>query len=460
LSKLFLTHELLQLKPADKKLYLVGGAVRDVLIQREGHDYDLICDFDTRSIARAFADRQKGAYYLLDAERNTSRVIVADPSGMRVYYDFARMRGESLEMDLRGRDFTINAMAIDLEAPERIIDPLGGAQDLKDKVLRICSLASFEQDAVRVIRAVRYAVGLNLSIEAETLQQLKAAVTHLDEISGERSRDELLKVLECHRPDVGLRLLHRLGILDALEMGLSGDLMEIAARRVAALEALFGELEGIGKREATQALPMASFLLSLGRFKEPILAYVHDLNSADRCRRTLDLVAAWFMDAPVNDFLGKVEKLKLSNAEKEHLRRLRETREALNEMRGIPDRRQIYRFFKQSPIDACFLWLAELQVAPAAERNTQNWLVALEKVERLIDAWVNHPEIVSPQPLVDGKDLMRRFALSPGRQVGQLLEALREEQAAGTVATREEAFQWAQREMKDPTVQNNPSLSS
>ena len=425
----------------------MGGAVRDILIQREGHDFDLICDFDTRIIARAFADRQKGAYYPLDAERNTSRVIVTEPSGQRVFYDFARMQGEALEVDLQRRDFTINAMAIDLEAPERIIDPLGGAQDLKEKVLRMCSTGSFEQDPVRVIRAVRYAVALNLSLQTETLQKLKDAVPHLGGISEERRRDELIKVLECHRADVGLRLLHRLEILNALGLGLSDELMEIAIRRTAALEAMIGELEGIGNREATQALPMGTFLLRLGRFKEPILAYLHDRNSADRCRRTLDLVAAWFMDAPADDFVGKLEKLRLSNAEKTHLMQLLQTRELFSAMRAIPDRRQIYQFFKRAPIDGCFLWLAELQSVPAAERDAQKWLEALEKCEQLIDAWCNHPEVISPLPLVNGKDLMHKFNLMPGRQVGQLLEALQEEQAAGTVTTREEAFHWVQQEL-------------
>jgi len=241
----FLLDSLLDLKPANARLYLVGGAVRDILLQKPGRDFDLVCDFDPRNIARPFANLQKGAYYLLDSQRNTCRVILYEQNGRRVFYDFARMQGDELEIDLSRRDFTINAMAIDLQSPKKIIDPLGGAADLKEKVLRACSDSSFADDPVRVIRAVRYAVALNLAIDPRTLDALKAAVPLLSRISRERTRDELLKVLDSGRPDVGLRLLSRLDILNEAQLGTLESEISKAAARCGALEALFAELEGI-----------------------------------------------------------------------------------------------------------------------------------------------------------------------------------------------------------------------
>jgi len=422
----------------------VGGAVRDILLQKPGRDFDLVCDFDPRNIARPFANLQKGAYYLLDSQRNTCRVILYEQNGRRVFYDFARMQGDELEIDLSRRDFTINAMAIDLQSPKKIIDPLGGAADLKEKVLRACSDSSFADDPVRVIRAVRYAVALNLAIDPRTLDALKAAVPLLSRISRERTRDELLKVLDSGRPDVGLRLLSRLDILNEAQMGTLESEISKAAARCGALEALFAELEGIGTRESAQAMPMAAYLLRLGRFKDPFLAYLHSANDSARTRRVLDLLAAWICDFPQAEFAQVLEVLSLSNDENEHLHRMRDFRILLEELDGVPDRRQIYRFFKRTTIDSCFIWLADLLSAPPTVNSSQAWLKALEKCEVLMDAWVNQPEVLSPIPLLNGTEIMQMFNLPPGRQLGKILDDLLEEQAAGTVNTRTKAVQWLQ----------------
>jgi len=420
----FLLDSLLDLKPANARLYLVGGAVRDILLQKPGRDFDLVCDFDPRNIARPFANLQKGAYYLLDSQRNTCRVILYEQNGRRVFYDFARMQGDELEIDLSRRDFTINAMAIDLQSPKKIIDPLGGAADLKEKVLRACSDSSFADDPVRVIRAVRYAVALNLAIDPRTLDALKAAVPLLSRISRERTRDELLKVLDSGRPDVGLRLLSRLDILNEAQLGTLESEISKAAARCGALEALFAELEGIGTRESAQAMPMAAYLLRLGRFKDPCLAYLHSANDSARTRRVLDLLAAWISDYPQAEFVQVLEVLSLSNDENEHLHRMRDFRILLEELDGVPDRRQIYRFFKRTTIDSCFIWLADLLSAPPTVNSSQDWLEALEKCEVLMDAWVNQPEVLSPIPLLNGTEIMQMFNLPPGRQLGKILDDL------------------------------------
>jgi len=324
-------------------------------------------------------------------------------------------------------------MAIDLQSPKKIIDPLGGAADLKEKVLRACSDSSFADDPVRVIRAVRYAVALNLAIDPRTLDALKAAVPLLSRISRERTRDELLKVLDSGRPDVGLRLLSRLDILNEAQMGTLESEISKAAARCGALEALFAELEGIGTRESAQAMPMAAYLLRLGRFKDPCLAYLHSANDSARTRRVLDLLAAWISDYPQAEFAQVLEVLSLSNDENEHLHRMRDFRILLEELDGVPDRRQIYRFFKRTTIDSCFIWLADLLSAPPTVNSSQAWLKALEKCEVLMDAWVNQPEVLSPIPLLNGTEIMQMFNLPPGRQLGKILDDLLEEQAAGTV---------------------------
>ena len=442
---------LIALKPQNRKLYLVGGAVRDILLQKPGKDFDLVCDFDTRKIARAFADAQHGGFYVLDPERNTSRVILTT-GNTRIFYDFARLQGADIAQDLKLRDFTINAMAIDLEEPGHIIDPLGGAADLKDRVLRACSDHSFSDDPVRVIRGVRYAVSLSLTMTPATLRALKEAVSLIHTISLERNRDEFLKVLDTGKPEIGLQLLERLGILEHLEIA-SGPGLAQAAQSCRALELLFSELEGIGSKEVRQGLQLSAFLLRLGRFKDLILKHIHTPNSSGRTWRTLDLLAAVLNQFPRDVFEKSVEKLALSNEEKARFAAIYDNRNLLSTWTGIPDGRQIYRFFKKAPVDSCLLWLADLMSRPIAESSQKAWLDALAICERLIESWAEHSNVLAPKPLLNGNDLKLQFDLPPGKRMGQLLEELLEEQAAGTVTTREQALEWVENHIPPQMLQ-------
>ncbi len=109
-----------------RPLYLVGGAVRDSLLLKPCSDFDLVCHSDSERIARSFANENNGVFFVLDGERNTYRVLInTSPSSMTVF-DFAAMRGVDIREDLSLRDFTINAMAVDLLAPEVVIDPFKG----------------------------------------------------------------------------------------------------------------------------------------------------------------------------------------------------------------------------------------------------------------------------------------------------------------------------------------------
>ncbi|MDP3721803.1 MAG: hypothetical protein Q8R09_05015, partial [Anaerolineaceae bacterium] len=111
------------MKPGEH-LYLVGGAVRDALLSKPNQDLDFVCTGDPRIIGRKLADKLSGAFYMLDEERNACRVIVKNEQDEFLVFDFSQVRGQTLNDDLLERDFTINAIAIDLKNPSEIIDPL------------------------------------------------------------------------------------------------------------------------------------------------------------------------------------------------------------------------------------------------------------------------------------------------------------------------------------------------
>ena len=153
----------------DVELYLVGGAVRDMLLNRVSHDLDFAVPKDAIRVARRVANALHADFYVLDESFDTARVILSADNGTRDILDFAAFRtplhlppnsenlgevprrGEGgLESDLRGRDFTINAVALDLRN-QTILDPLGGVSDLRAKLIRACSDTSLKDDPIRIL---------------------------------------------------------------------------------------------------------------------------------------------------------------------------------------------------------------------------------------------------------------------------------------------------------------------
>jgi poly(A) polymerase len=208
--------------PADMPVYLVGGAVRDAMLSIPTHDLDFALPGDALKVARQVANILGAAYYPLDLERETGRVILLDSPGNRLALDFASFRGSNLENDLRDRDFTINAMALDVHEPGKLIDPLGGARDLRQKQLRPCSALAFENDPVRILRCIRQAVALDFHILASTQELMRQAIPELKRVSPERLRDEIFRILDAPKSTTALRTMDILGVLDEFLPELAG----------------------------------------------------------------------------------------------------------------------------------------------------------------------------------------------------------------------------------------------
>src|SRR5512133_2248004 len=169
--------------------WLVGGVVRDQLAGKPCHDIDIILPGESRQIACRAADALGGNFFALDDTRGMYRILLTE-DGQTDMVDFARFQAESMEEDLKLRDFTVNAMAMRLHDPADWSDPLHGRQDLKDKILRPCRDQSFENDPVRTIRAARMSLAFNLRMAPGVINLIRTASPKLERISAERKRDE------------------------------------------------------------------------------------------------------------------------------------------------------------------------------------------------------------------------------------------------------------------------------
>ncbi len=192
---------------------LIGGAVRDILLNQPVHDLDYVVKGDGLVIGRQLADALGAAYYPLDRSRNIARVVwKLDDETLVV--DISSLIGMTLEEDIRRRDFTINAIAI---LPDgQLFDLLGGVEDLEQRRLRLCSPDSLHNDPVRVIRAVRFLYHFDLKPDPGLAQLVWYAAPRLSRVSPERQRDEFVRVLALPRPHLAVDRLVDWRIADAL----------------------------------------------------------------------------------------------------------------------------------------------------------------------------------------------------------------------------------------------------
>ncbi|MHB8104466.1 MAG: CCA tRNA nucleotidyltransferase [Dehalococcoidales bacterium] len=216
-----------------KRLYLVGGVVRDMLLERINLDIDMVVEGDAIKLAQEIAISFQ-AVVTIHPRFGTAKLNWSNRSA-----DFATARAETyvrpgalptvkpgtINDDLARRDFTINAMAIDLSPRHfgELIDPYNGRQDLKKKLVRVLYEKSFVDDATRIWRALRYEQRLDFKIEPATLLLIKRDIANLKTISGDRIRHELELVLKEEMPEKALRRVYDMGVLAKLHPALKGD---------------------------------------------------------------------------------------------------------------------------------------------------------------------------------------------------------------------------------------------
>lgn len=471
-----------QALPSETRVYLVGGAVRDSILGRPVHDFDFVLSGNALGIARRVANHIQGAYFPLDEARATGRVIATGEDGDRLVLDFAALRGPDLEADLRDRDFTVNAIAVDISRPQEILDPLGGVTDLWHKELRSCSEESFIQDPLRVLRAIRLAAGLGFRIQPATRERMREAVSSLVQISPERLRDEILRTLGGPQPHTALRALDMMGVLPLVLPELSAlkgvdqsppHIQPVWEHTLDTLKNLSHLLDVfIARHDPDNALGLVLGLgvIHLGRYRQQIREHLTQEIVTDRDLRALLFLAALYHDIakPLtrqvesggrirffdHDQAGsdmvavRATALHLSRREIDRLalivrHHMRPTHLAREEW--LPTRRSIYRFFRdtgKAGIDICLLSLADLLATYGNTLPPERWTRQLDVVRLLMEAWWEQPqEKVRPAAILTGRDLIEEFHLQPGPIIGELLESVREAQATGQVASRQAALE-------------------
>ena len=470
----------------DARVWLVGGAVRDILLHRTVHDWDFAVDRDALGLARAVADEMDGAYYALDADRDTGRVLVSDPAGGNLVLDFAGLRGPDLRTDLCKRDFTINALAVDPEGC--LIDPTGGLLDLTAGRIRSASQAAFSDDPLRMLRAIRVAVELQFAVDTRTFVRIRQRAVQLSRVSPERLRDELMRLLALPRAGAALQCADDLGLLVHVlpEATILARVPQSPPHRfdawkhtltvVDTVQILVDVVAGRGRSVELADAPHAahnSLSAALRPFMEhlqehllvdvgggynragllKLAALLHDVGKPDTAKRDQDGTVHFYDHGPVGACIAaaRLRGLRYSGAAVERVERivrahLRPSHLARSEK---VTRRAIYRYFRalgDAGIDVALLSLADHMATWGPNLEANRLDRRLDVVVALFSGYFDRfDECIAPPPLVTGRDLLDEVRLPPGPEVGRTLERIREAQVTGEVRTREEALALARR---------------
>jgi putative nucleotidyltransferase with HDIG domain len=469
------------------RVWLVGGAVRDVLLGRPVHDWDFVVNRDALDLARAVADVLGGAYFPLDVERGTGRVILAAAGKPRQELDFAVLRAADLETDLCARDFTVNALALDETGT--LLDPTGGRADLAARHVRATSAQAFQDDPVRLLRAVRLSAELGFEIEPQTAGWICRDAALLARPAAERVRDEFVRLLAVPAAACHLQQCDEFGLLPYVVPELERlkhvtqsppHRFDVWRHTLLTVDALEGIVAAITSGESGQpaladappaawgdlARTLAQFAddlathlaveVSGGRERALLLklaALLHDVGKPETGAQGEDGRIHFYDHEPVGARLAAVrlQNLRFSHDEVERVRvmvgsHMRPTHLACADH---VTRRAAYRFFRatgSAGVEIVLLSLADQLAIWGPNLQEERWTRQLEVAETLFSHYFErYAETVAPPPLVTGDDLMAALGLDAGPEIGRLLEAVREAQAAGEVRTREEALALARR---------------
>jgi len=476
---------------SNRKVFLVGGLLRDLLLGSETRDLDLVPEQNAEEFARSFAREVGGSFVLLDEKNRIYRVVKQEISGKKgeeiFNLDFSQMRGKKIKDDLLLRDFTVDAMAVRLDWIEGnlpmftrvkrlsklVVDPSGGMVDLKKKLIREISPRVFDDDPLRLLRGYRLAATLGFAIERETENEIREKVDLVKGAARERVRDELFKILSTPQSYRYIGRLQRVGLLTKIipeieimrekpenyyhREGLWGHTLETLKSMEEILSSLVNLFPGMSRKLTAHLDEKIS-----GEVERSTLlkwaAIFHDIGKPKTVRRENGRVRFFGHEEAGTSLVVEImERLRFSNKAIKVVDRIVENHMRpgnLSEVSQLTDR-AIHRFFRdlsEEGVDTLLLSLADRysyrKILPERDRKlgseiSRKSIKKHEKtVRKMLSKYYYHKERILPKPLIRGDEIMESFNLPQGPLIGKLLTKVGEAQAGGKLKSREEAFQF------------------
>jgi len=413
------------------EIYLVGGCVRDLLQNKTPKDWDFTTNATPEEMLKLFPDgfydNQFGTVGIpLEKLIETEHPGVLEITTFRTEHGYADRRhpekvewGKTIEEDLSRRDFTMNSIALKLSnSDSQIIDPYNGQEDLKNKLIRAVGDPNlrFKEDALRLMRAVRFASQLGLSIEEKTLEAVTKDAELLSEIAKERIKDELMKILASDFPYEGIMLLKNTGLLAHIIPEL--------------LDGIGVSQERPGRHHKDDVFTHNVLSLKYCTSKDPVVRFATLIHDAGKPQ-----VQSTDENGLVIFYNHEVAGAKLAYEIAERLRFSKKERQKVVTLvrwhmftvdEKITDA-AVRRFIRRIGVDNV-RDMMDLRVGDRLGGGTQtaeSWRLKLFK-KRVEEQLAPAPFSINDLA-IDGNDIMKELNIKPGKQIGEMLQKLFEE---------------------------------
>lgn len=454
------------LKTDDKKeVWLTGGSVRDLVMgKKKIYDLDLAVNFDPVEPAQMFAKKKNLGFVILDDERKVTRIVKKRGSDL-LTIDITRFRACNIDEDLKKRDVTINAIAARLDfqqADLELYDPLNGIEHINNKILYPCSEDVMTDDPLRIMRAFRFAASLDFELSGDLSNQITQHAKLLKNVSGERIRDELFKILKTPASAAWINKLNQTSVLKTIMPELSNckgttqnewhhlDVYDHSLLTLENLEKLIlNPLEAEWWSRLTKYLDekITEERTYLQLLK--LACLLHDIGKPECRKKDADKDKIIFHGHEmlgVNLSENVCERLRLSTGETRFLKSVvkNHMRPGVMVQQGLNDK-LLFRFFTETGRDGVGIALLSLSDRLAAlgdccKKNLKSFTEGIIKIIESFYTQLDKPPVI---PLINGQDLIKELDLKPGPIFKQILQTVNEARHVGEIKNKQEALELA-----------------
>lgn len=466
-------------KADNKRLYIVGGYLRDIILgrKRQNPDMDFCMEKKAVDFTRRLSGTLNAGFVVLDKEHGSARMVKRIKD--RIYtLDFTDFRAGTLKDDLLLRDFTMNSLALDLGAvfagkrpalQRRLIDHYGAIRDLESGIIRVLGGKSFSGDPLRILRAFSLSAIFGFKIDKKTLELIKSEKEKLPFVSPERIRDELFKILNTDTAYKQLVFMDKLGILKLIipEIEIMRGVyqgpyhhLDVLKHCLESVNQAEIAIEGYGRNKDVR--DYLNMLISGPRTRKAIIklgVFLHDIGKPGVLRRKKGkIIFHGHEGAGARIVRSIARRLKLSNDEVDALNKIVfcHLRPGYMADSAVLTPRAKFRYFRDTAQEAVSVLLISL----ADQRSTRGPLTLKKSrrqhehmVDSLIKEYFRKQKEEKLPRLVNGYDLMKKLKLKPGPLIGEILSDIEEQQATGKIKTKQQALESAEK-MKDKYAQS------
>lgn len=442
------------LKSTDREIYLVGGSVRDLLLGKQIHDRDIIvCDMFARDFAKKFADENNATFIELDSTNNIYRVVMPDKIN---YVDITNPINNSIEEDLKRRDITINSIALNINTNE-IIDLVGGQDDLKKRIIKIVSEKNIVDDYLRMLRVFRFASVLGFQIEDYSLSVIKKHYKKIIEPAIERRNSEIIKLFGGRYADKILLIMNDIGLIELLFPPME-DVKKVPSNSHHHLDLFHHSVETVrqiqeiyenSQPEVKEHLEKIDFGGDTRLAHLKFGGFLHDIGK----------YKTWTIEGNRHRFIKHEEVGE--NIADEYLKKNKFSKKQIDYIKCII-RNHIYpsqvisapnitdkiymryiRKVEDNSIDLITVAKADRLSALGVDVTEEMVANNISGLNKLLQFYIDIKPSLKPLPkLLTGNEIMDLKNIKPSKELGKIIDALKEAQIDGAVLTKEDAIKF------------------